>query len=57
MTSIFLLQRMSIEDGLATLTNFTANIISDSLKILLIIANSNIEQIIVCGGGLKKINF
>ncbi len=45
---------MSIEDGLATLTNFTANIISDSLKNFINHTNSNIEQIVVCGGGRKN---
>ncbi len=45
---------LSIEDGLATLTNFTANIISDSLKNFINHTNSNIEQIVVCGGGRKN---
>ena len=41
---------LSLEDGAATLTEFTAQIIISALKL----ANHNKEKIILCGGGRKN---
>ena len=44
---------LSIEDGAATITNFTAGIISDSVSSL-ISKNKSIKKILVCGGGRRN---
>ena len=53
---------LSLEDGCATLTEFTAYLISEGLKKINQINNINIQNYIICGGGrknktlIKKIN-
>ena len=44
---------LSLEDGAATLTQFTAGIIGESLSILLK-KNNLIKDILICGGGRKN---
>ena len=44
---------LSLEDGAATLTEFTASIIGESLSILLK-KNNLIKDILICGGGRKN---
>ena len=45
---------LSLEDGVATLTRFTADIINESLYSLFFNKESNYRDIIVCGGGRKN---
>jgi anhydro-N-acetylmuramic acid kinase len=45
---------LSLEDGVATLTNFTAKIISSAIQQLLKDKNPKIIEIIICGGGRKN---
>ncbi len=45
---------LSIEDGCATLTEFTAYLISEGLKKIDKINNMNIKNFIICGGGRKN---
>tara|TARA_B100001057_G_scaffold484961_1_gene563907 strand:+ start:27 stop:1172 length:1146 start_codon:yes stop_codon:yes gene_type:complete len=53
---------LSLEDGCATLTEFTAYLISEGLKKINMINNTDIQNLIICGGGrknktlIKKIN-
>ena len=47
---------LSLEDGAATLTAFSAKIISSKINYLLRKYNEKIK-VIVCGGGRKNINF
>ncbi|MBD1137451.1 anhydro-N-acetylmuramic acid kinase [Pelagibacterales bacterium SAG-MED43] len=53
---------LSFEDGCATLTEFTAYLISEGLKKINKINNTDIQNLIICGGGrknktlIKKIN-
>ena len=44
---------LSLEDGAATLTEFTANIIGETLSMLLS-KEISIEEILICGGGRKN---
>ena len=44
---------LSLEDGVATLTDFTASIISDALS-MIFEKEKNIKNILVCGGGRKN---
>ena len=45
---------LSIEDGCATLTEFTAYLISEGLKKINQINNINVKSLIFCGGGRKN---
>ena len=45
---------LSLEDGAATLTEFTSNIIADALNILIEKSNTNSWKILLCGGGRKN---
>ena len=45
---------LSIEDGCATLTEFTAYLISEGLKKINQINNINVKNLIFCGGGRKN---
>ena len=45
---------LSLEDGAATLTEFTSNIIVDALNILFQKSNNNSWKILLCGGGRKN---
>ena len=45
---------LSLEDGVATLTDFTASIIGTTLFSLLSNASSKIWKVLVCGGGRKN---
>ena len=45
---------LTLEDGSATLTDFTANIISEELSICLNNTKENIQEVLVCGGGRKN---
>ena len=45
---------LSLEDGVATLTEFTSNIIADALNTLFAKSNINSWKILLCGGGRKN---
>ncbi len=45
---------LSLEDGAATLTEFTANIIGDSINQTMKNLNFDVKNILICGGGKKK---
>ena len=45
---------LSLEDGAATLTEFTSNIIADTLNTLFEKSNTNSWKILLCGGGRKN---
>ena len=45
---------LSLEDGVATLTDFTARIISEELSLSLKNSKEKILEILVCGGGRKN---
>ena len=45
---------LSLEDGAATLTDFTARIISEELSNSINKINKNIKQVLLCGGGRKN---
>ena len=45
---------LNLEDGPATLTDFTASIISEELISSLNNSNKNIQNIRLCGGGRKN---
>ena len=47
---------LSLEDGAATLTDFTASILGEELSKLLNNQKKNIQDILVCGGGRKNKN-
>ena len=46
---------LSLEDGCATLTEFSAYLISESLKKINQMNNVDIKNLIFCGGGRKNI--
>ena len=46
---------LSLEDGCATLTEFTAYLISEGLKKINQINNIDVKNFIFCGGGRKNI--
>ena len=46
---------LSLEDGCATLTEFSAHLISESLKKINQMNNIDIKNFIICGGGRKNI--
>ncbi len=45
---------LNLEDGAATLTDFTASIISDELSLSLINSKEKIQDVLICGGGRKN---
>ncbi len=45
---------LNLEDGVATLTEFTANIISEEISLSLNNYKNNIKNILLCGGGRKN---
>ena len=45
---------LSFEDGAATLTDFTASIISEELSLSLFKFDNNVKNILLCGGGRKN---
>ena len=45
---------LSLEDGVATLTDFTASIIGQELTSKIINSNQKIKEILICGGGRKN---
>ena len=45
---------MNLEDGVATLTDFTASIISEELNKILINSEKKFSNILLCGGGRKN---
>ena len=45
---------LSLEDGVATLTDFTASIIGQELTSLIKNSNQKIKEILICGGGRKN---
>ena len=52
---ISFIKGLSFEDGCATLTEFTAHLISEGLKKINKINNVDIQNFIICGGGRKNI--
>ena len=52
---IFLFVRgLSLEDGVATLTEFTGSIIGQELSSIIKDSKQNIQNILLCGGGRKN---
>ena len=45
---------LSLEDGAATLTDFTASIIGQELTSTIINSNNEIKEVLTCGGGRKN---
>ncbi len=45
---------LSLEDGVATLTDFTASVIGEELTLSLKNSEKNIQEILLCGGGRKN---
>jgi len=45
---------LSLEDGVATLTDFTANIIGQELTSAIINSKQKIKKVLICGGGRKN---
>ena len=45
---------LSLEDGVTTLTDFTASIIGQELTSTIINSNQKIKEVLICGGGRKK---
>ena len=45
---------LSLEDGVTTLTEFTAGIIGHELSTTIINSNQKIKEVLVCGGGRKN---
>ena len=51
---ISFIRGLSFEDGVATLTDFTASIIGDELSLSIKNSNENIRDVLLCGGGRKN---
>ena len=51
---ISFIRGLNIEDGAATLTDFTASILGDELSLSLNQSEEKIKDILVCGGGRKN---
>ena len=45
---------LSLEDGVATLTDFTASIIGQELTSTIMNSNNEIKEVLICGGGRKN---
>ena len=45
---------LSLEDGVATLTDFTAGIIGQELTFSIMNSNNKIKEVLICGGGRKN---
>ena len=45
---------LSLEDGVTTLTDFTASIIGQELMSTIINSNQKIKEVLICGGGRKN---
>ncbi len=45
---------LSLEDGAATLTDFTASIIGQELSLTIINSKQQIKEVLICGGGRKN---
>ena len=45
---------LSLEDGVATLTDFTASIIGQELSYTIVNLNQKIKKVLICGGGRKN---
>ena len=45
---------LSLEDGVATLTDFTASIIGQELSFAIINSKQKIKEVLICGGGRKN---
>ena len=45
---------LSLEDGVTTLTDFTASVIGQELTSTLIGSNQKIKEVLICGGGRKN---
>ncbi len=48
------LRGLSLEDGVATITDFTASIIGDELNSSIKSSNSKVQKVLLCGGGRKN---
>ena len=45
---------LSLEDGVTTLTDFTACVIAQELTSTIIKSNQKIKEVLICGGGRKN---
>ena len=45
---------LSLEDGVTTLTDFTASVIGQELTTAIINSNQKIKEVLICGGGRKN---
>ena len=51
---ISFIRGLSLEDGVTTLTDFTASIIGEELSLSLINSKEKIRNVLLCGGGRKN---
>ncbi len=51
---ISFIRGLNFEDGVTTLTDFTASILSEELSLILNSSNNKIHDILLCGGGRKN---
>ena len=51
---ISFIRGLSFEDGVTTLTDFTASILSEELSLILNSSNNKVNDILLCGGGRKN---
>ena len=51
---ISFMRGLSLEDGVSTLTDFTASIIGQELTYAIINSNQKIKEVLICGGGRKN---
>ena len=45
---------LSLEDGVTTLTDFTAGVIGQELSLIITNSKQNLKEVLVCGGGRKN---
>ena len=45
---------LSLEDGVATLTDFTASVIGQELSLIITNSKQKIKEVLICGGGRKN---
>ena len=52
--TFLLLEDLSLEDGVTTLTDFTASIIGEELALSIKNSKVEIKDVLLCGGGRKN---
>ena len=51
---ISFIRGLNFEDGVTTLTDFTASILSEELSLILNSSTNKLHDILLCGGGRKN---